>query len=325
MRPTRVKELLSELLTEVWPIFIWGAPGIGKSSLVHSVAKEKKLPVIDVRAPLLDPTDIRGVPSIQDGKAVWSPPSFLPTDGKGILFFDELNAAPPLVQASLYQLTLDRAVGEYKLPDGWRIMAAGNRAQDASIVHKMPAALANRFIHLDFEVNIDDWRSWAINYGINPMILGFISTRPELLFDMTNVERAFPTPRSWQMLSDSLRRFPKISESLDMIIGIVGEGAAMEFLGYANDAISEETIKEIIQAPETAELPESVGDQYALISYLASQAKDQEIRLAAGKLLHRFSPELSVLLARDMINASAKFAVDPSYLSFAAKHQEFLK
>ena len=81
----------------------------------------------------------------------------------------------------------------------------------------------------------------------------------------------------------------------------------------------------IIQAPETAELPESVGDQYALISYLASQAKNQEIRLAAGKLLHRFSPELSVLLARDMINASAKFAVDPSYLSFAAKHQEFLK
>jgi len=325
MRPTRVRELLSELLTEVWPIFIWGAPGIGKSSLVHAVAKERKLPVIDVRAPLLDPTDIRGVPSIQNGKAVWSPPSFLPSEGKGVLFFDELNAAPPLVQASLYQLTLDRAVGEYQLPDGWRILAAGNRAQDASIVHKMPAALANRFIHLDFEVSLDDWRSWAINYGINPLIVGFISTRPELLFDMTNVDRAFPTPRSWQMLSDSLRRFTNISESLDMIIGIVGEGAALEFVGYANDAISEETIRAIIANPSSATLPDNVGDQYALISYLASKAKDKEIRAAAGELLHRFPAELSVLLARDMIEANAKFALDPSYLKFASEHQDFLK
>jgi hypothetical protein len=325
MTPSRIKEVLEKLIEEVWPVFIWGAPGVGKSSLVREVANDKKLPVIDVRAPLLDPTDIRGIPSFSEGKAVWSPPSFLPTEGEGLLFFDELNAAPPLVQASLYQLTLDRAVGEYRLPDGWRIVAAGNRAQDATIVHRMPTALANRFIHLDFEVSSDDWRRWAITNSINPLIVGFLGTRPDLLFDMKDIERAFPTPRSWHMLSDALRRFSKISDSLDVVIGIVGEGAAMEFIGYTAQAISEEAIRAIIESPDTCDLPDDVGDQYALISYLAYQAKDAKVRKAAGALLGRFAPELGVLLARDMIGANRKFAVDPAYLSFAAKHQEFLQ
>lgn len=325
MTPTRIKEVLNKLLEEVWPVFIWGAPGVGKSSLVREVASDRKLPVIDVRAPLLDPTDIRGVPSVANGKAIWSPPSFLPTEGDGLLFFDELNAAPPLVQASLYQLTLDRAVGEYRLPDGWRIVAAGNRAQDASIVHRMPAALSNRFVHLDFEVNIDDWRGWAIANAINPRIVGFIGTRPEMLFNMENVERAFPTPRSWHMLSDGLKSFPNVSDALDVMIGIVGEGAAMEFFGYISNAISEESIEAIIADPENCELPSEVGDQYALISYLAHKGNDTNIRKSAGALLGRFSPELGVLLARDMIRANARFAVDPSYLKFAGEHQEFLQ
>ena len=104
-------------------------------------------------------------------------------DGKGILFFDELNAAPPLVQASLYQLTLDRRIGEYVLPDGWKIVAAGNRAEDRSIVFRMPNALSNRFTHLDFEVDYEDWRIWAIDRGIHPMIIGFLGLRRELLQD----------------------------------------------------------------------------------------------------------------------------------------------
>jgi hypothetical protein len=325
LTPSRIKEILEKLLAGTWPIFIWGAPGVGKSSLVKEVAQDKRLPVIDVRAPLLDPTDIRGVPYVIDGIAVWSPPSFLPRKGEGILFFDELNAAPPLVQASLYQLTLDRAVGEYRLPEGWRILAAGNRAQDASIVHRMPAALSNRFVHLDFEVSVDDWRSWAIKNGIDPLITGFIGTRPEMLFDMRKADRGFPTPRSWHMLSDALRSFRDLSSSLDLMIGIVGEGAAVEFLGYTSNAISEETIRRIIASPETEELPRSVADQYALISYLAHKAEDQKIRKAAGVILSRLPPELGVLLARDMMRANAKFAVEKNYLDFAAKHHEFIQ
>jgi MoxR-like ATPase len=179
MKPSRVYEVLSQLIVNNWPVFIWGPPGVGKSSIVAQLAKEKGLELFDIRASLLDPTDLRGIPHVDNGIARWAPPSFLPHEknSNGLLFFDELNAAPPLVQASLYQLTLDRRVGEYELPEGWRIVAAGNRAEDSSIVYRMPAALANRFVHLDFEVNVDDWVAWALDHQVDPMVIAFIRTR----------------------------------------------------------------------------------------------------------------------------------------------------
>ena len=129
MKASRLISVLNGLMSQPWAVFIWGAPGIGKSSIVRHIAEAKNLPVVDLRASLLDPTDLRGIPMIQNKTSVWCPPSFLPktSDKPGILFLDEINAAPPLVQAALYQLILDRRVGEYVLPDGWKIIAAGNR------------------------------------------------------------------------------------------------------------------------------------------------------------------------------------------------------
>ena len=309
-----------------WPVFIWGPPGIGKSSVVTSIAALSKDKLIDIRASLLDPTDIRGIPYIENGKAIWSPPSFLPNDpnSEGILFFDELNAAPPLVQASLYQLTLDRKVGEYSLPDGWRIIAAGNRAEDASIVFRMPAALTNRFIHLDFEVDVDDWIAWAVDHQIHPLVIGFIRTRRELLFDMKNIERAFPTPRSWEILSDTLESLGSPKDASDVLIGIVGEGAAMEFLGFCDDTISEELIKEIIKDPANAKLPIELGSTYALISYLSSRSKEAKVMKAAAKLLSRLNPEMAVLLVRDIIRVNPKIVSESGYLKFVKQHSDLL-
>ena len=309
-----------------WPVFIWGPPGIGKSSVVTSIAALSKDKLIDIRASLLDPTDIRGIPYIENGKAIWSPPSFLPNDpnSEGILFFDELNAAPPLVQASLYQLTLDRKVGEYSLPDGWRIIAAGNRAEDASIVFRMPAALTNRFIHLDFEVDVDDWIAWAVDHQIHPLVIGFIRTRRELLFDMKNIERAFPTPRSWEILSDALESLGSPKDASDVLIGIVGEGAAMEFLGFCDDTISEELIKEIIKDPANAKLPIELGSTYALISYLSSRSKEAKVMKAAAKLLSRLNPEMAVLLVRDIIRVNPKIVSESGYLKFVKQHSDLL-
>ncbi len=298
----------------------------GFRPILTAIAKKNKVSLIDVRASLLDPTDIRGIPYIDDGKAIWSPPSFLPYDpkSKGILFFDELNAAPPLVQASLYQLTLDRKVGEYTLPDGWRIFAAGNRAEDASIVFRMPAALTNRFIHLDFEVDVDDWIAWAVDHQIHPLVIGFIRTRRELLFDMRNIERAFPTPRSWEILSDTLGSLGSPKDAADVLIGIVGEGAALEFLGFCDNAISEELIKEIIKDPTKAELPTELGNIYALISYLSSRSKEAKVMKAAAKLLVRLNPEMAVLLVRDIIRVNPKIVSEPGYLKFVEQHSDLL-
>jgi hypothetical protein len=327
MKPSRIDTVLKELLATNWPAFIWGPPGVGKSSVVRSVASALELPVVDIRASLLDPTDLRGLPVAEAGRAVWYPPSFLPKEDEaaGLLFFDELNAAPPLVQASLYQLTLDRRVGEYRLPDGWRIVAAGNRSQDASVVFRMPAALANRFIHIDFEADYDDWRAWAIEAGIHPLVTGFLGVRRELLLDHRPGERAFPTPRSWEMLSDAIARFGKPCEAQDLLVGIVGEGAALEFLGYCDRALSEAKIRAIVKAPSKAALPKDLSGVYALTSHLASRGTEREIRAAAAALLSRLDVEFAVLLARDMLRASAAFAREAGFLAFADRHRQLLK
>ena len=111
-------------------LMIWGAPGIGKSSIVQSIADKNNLTLIDLRISQLAPTDLRGIPVPSDDSASWLPPDFLPTSGKGILFLDEINMAPPAVQGIAQQLILDRKVGSYKVPDGWFIWSAGNRKED---------------------------------------------------------------------------------------------------------------------------------------------------------------------------------------------------
>lgn len=326
MKPSRVLEVLDKLFQTRWAVFLWGPPGAGKSSIVRLAAEGRDLPLIDIRASLLDPTDLRGIPAVEKGRAVWCPPAFLPGPKAvpGILFFDELNAAPPLVQASLYQLTLDRRVGEYVLPDGWRILAAGNRAEDHSVTYRMPAALANRFIHLDFEADFEDWRTWAGRSGIHPLVVGFLSTRRELLLDMRQTERGFPTPRSWEMVSDALQALGHARDAADVILGIVGEGAAAEFLGYCEQAISEHAILAILANPVTAPLPEALGDLYALLAYITANARQQNILHAATVLLGRLSPELAVLLIRDLLRVDPLFVRQPAYRDFVTRHAELL-
>jgi MoxR-like ATPase len=327
MKPSRVAEVLGGLLDTRWPAFVWGAPGVGKSSVVRRVAATRGLPLVDVRAPLLDPTDLRGLPYLRDGVAAWAPPAFLPSDpgSSGVLFFDELNAAPPLVQASLYQLTLDRRVGEYELPPGWRVVAAGNRAEDAAVVFRMPSALANRFVHLDFEVDFDDWVAWAAETGIDPLVQAFLRLRREMLLDTRAMDRGFPTPRSWQMASDALIRFGGVDKALDVLIGIVGEGAAMEFSGFAARALRAERVDAILADPETAILPSDLGDLYALVAHVGARCGEDGTLRAAGRLLARLTPELGLLLARTVLRLRPDFAGDRGFAAFAARNRAALR
>ena len=326
MKPSKIKTTLETLIKTRWPAFLWGPPGAGKSSMVRETAKAAGLDLLDVRASLLDPTDLRGIPSVENGQAIWCPPSFLPSDPKssGVLFFDELNAAPPLVQASLYQLTLDRRVGEYELPDGWRIIAAGNRAEDNSITFRMPAALANRFIHLDFEIDFEDWRSWALNRGVAPLVIAFLNTRPEMLHCMDNPERGFPTPRSWEMVSDVIAAYNGDPLVEDLVAGIIGEAAAIEFQAYCSDSIREEDILKIVKDPEGAKLPEKLSDLYALVSYLAVNGRKEKERNAAAIILGRLSPELGVLLLRNTLSVYPKFATSQGVRKFMSEHSNLI-
>ena len=199
-------------------VMLWGPPGVGKSQAIRQIAKEievstgKTVKVTDVRLLLFNPIDLRGIPTSNADKtlAIWLKPQIFQMDPSdnivNILFLDEISAAPQSVQAAAYQITLDRTVGEHKLPDNCIVIAAGNRTTDKSVAYKMPKALANRFMHIEIEGSFTAWKQWAITSGINDKVVGFLSFRQNYLmgFDSGSDDLAFPTPRAWEMVSNIL-------------------------------------------------------------------------------------------------------------------------
>jgi hypothetical protein len=298
LRARDIKESIINVIEsgENLPLHIWGSAGIGKSDTVRQAAKELGIGLKDVRMTLLDPTDLRGIPIPRGDTAYWLQPVFLPNverDGeRGILFLDELNAAPPLVQASGYQLVLDREIGEYKLPKGWVIMAAGNNAGDGGVTHRMPSPLANRFIHLDFEVSIEDWTAWAMKSDISLEVIGFLNFRVGQLnnFDAKRDKKAFPTPRSWAYVSN-LMDFPD-SIRYAMITGTVGEGSAAEFIAYLNVYRDLPDLDRILNGGN--EKPQDRGLMYATITGLTAKAKEEHINHLIDYLL-LYDPEFAVM------------------------------
>ena len=174
--PQEAKTAITHCLALKRPVMVWGAPGIGKSDIVKQIGTDAKREVIDIRLPLWEPTDIKGIPffNSKSNTMEWAPPAELPSDpkSKAILFLDELNSAPPSVQAAAYQLILNRRVGTYKLPEGVSIVAAGNRETDKGVTYRMPAPLANRFVHLEMRVDFEDWSMWATENHIDPQVVG---------------------------------------------------------------------------------------------------------------------------------------------------------
>jgi len=228
MKAATLKSSLEGLVRSRIPVFVWGSPGIGKSSIIRQIAEEQGLTCIDLRLSLLDPTDLKGIPFFDNSthEAVWASPNFLPKDpdSKGILFLDEINTAPPSVQASAYQLVLDRKVGDYTLPEGWSIVAAGNHESDRGVVYRMPPALANRFVHLEMEVGFEEWKSWAYSAGIAQSVIAFLSYERERLFafDPTANHKSFPTPRSWEYVSRIMDTSLPPESLREVIAGAVG-------------------------------------------------------------------------------------------------------
>ena len=262
----------------------------------------------------------------EDGTAVWCPPSFLPkkSDKPGILFLDEINAAPPLVQAALYQLILDRRVGEYELPEGWRIIAAGNRREDKAVTFRLSSALANRFIHLNLEVDPDDWHAWATNRGIIPEVTAFLKYRPQLLQAASEDEQAFATPRSWEMVSDVVAKFGSPAKARDVIPGIVGTGPAVEFLTFAKKAVLRKEIDAIIADPAGAAIPTELDRLWVLVSFLVAGAQNDGILKIVPTLLPRLPVEFSIVLLRDLIRCRPQIVQEKGVSDFLKTNKVML-
>lgn len=337
MRPAHAIQAVKHCVQIKQPVFLHGSPGVGKSDVVRQVAKDLGYDLIDLRLSQLDPVDLRGVPSVDQEVHVtrWNVPNFLPTEGKGILFLDEFNSAAQATQAAAYQLVLDRKLGDYKVPEGWAIVAAGNRASDRAIVNTMSTALKNRFTHVDYDVNHDDWCAWALTADIHVAVLGFIRFRPSLLnqFDMvTNNQKekdrvksikdqqAFATPRSWQFLSRIMNANPPQDVEMDLYTGTVGEAAALELNGYLKHYRNLPDLDALILNPEKTKVPESPATLYALATGLAAKAKGHNFE-AIMTYVARMPMEFQVLTVKDAFTRDDKLTSTKAGVSWCVKNQ----
>jgi len=330
MNAKELKHVLEGLIESKIPTFLWGNPGVGKSSVVSQIANEHDMEFVDLRLSLLDPTDLRGIPFFDkdEKSAVWAKPEFLPkseSEVKGILFLDEINSAPPTIQAAAYQLILDRKIGEYNLPKNFAIVAAGNYESDRGVTYRMPTPLANRFVHLDFDVDFESWKDWAIKRGIDKRIVSFLSYKNENLFafDPKSNKKAFATPRSWEFVDGILKSNIPQSSLEGVIGGAIGNSSAVEFLNYAKvmdelpnigDILDGKLVK--IPTKNSALFGMCVGIVYAL-------KKDFTVERLTNvlKFTIELNDEFSMMLIRDMQRDEIDLELSPYWKEWVDAHR----
>jgi MoxR-like ATPase len=296
VKPTELTSYLDRMVDQslLLSVMIWGAPGIGKSSIVQQVATAHELACIDLRLSQLAPTDLRGLPVPSGESSAWLPPEFLPREGLGVLFLDEINMAPPAMQGMAQQLILDRRVGSYQVPEGWFVWAAGNRKEDRAAVFDMPSPLANRFIHLEIEPVGADFRQYAFDRGFDERLIAFVAFREDLLHKQIEGENAWSSPRSWEM-AEQLHR-----AGLD-VAPAVGLGPASEFYAYLDIVQKTPDLDRVVKGHSEIAFPEEPSLRYASVMGLVGRCRELEPTLHAFRWLVAKAPaEWIQLFATDL-------------------------
>ena len=312
--PNATKKAIARAFKKQRPIFIWGAPGIGKSDIVQQIGNDMSALVIDIRLSLWEPTDIKGIPyyAANDNTMKWAPPVELPDEKLAkkhkhiILFLDEMNSAAPAVQAAAYQLILNRRVGTYKLPDNVLIVAAGNREADKGVVYRMPAPLANRFVHLEMKVDFDDWFQWAVANDIHQDVVGYLTFAKKDLydFDPKSPSRSFATPRSWSFVSELLEDDDDENTTTDLVSGAVGEGLAVKFMAHRKVASKLPNPTDILSGKVKELETKEISAMYSLTVSLCYELKE-----ASNKNDKKFDDKVNNFLKFSMANFETELVV----------------
>ena len=328
------------------PLMVWGAPGLGKSTVVREIAEELKIGFIDVRLAQREPVDMRGLPVPENDRVKWLVSSEWPRDPKsrGIIMFDELTAADRTLQVASYEFILDRRLGDlYKVPPGWYILAAGNRVEDKAVACAMSSALANRFLHVEVRAEAESFLQWATAHNIHPAVINFIRYRPERLFcqEKENLQRGWPSPRSWERVSTMLKitdhcQQPSILNNA--LPGLIGEGTAAEFQSFLQNRffmIDNCDIRERLLSGEPIQPPERIDMKYACcgaISYHISMEPDPDklktMLDSCLKFALKLSGDFSMMLMTDVMNELKKtgdlklLLTHPLYAQWRTKFQK---
>lgn len=319
------------------PVVIWGSPGQGKTSVIKKIAEDQNRHLEIILASIREPQDFAGLPMLSNGVATLMPPDWakrLSESTNGILFTDEVNTAPPSVQAALLRVCLDKVAGDCHLGDDTSVVAAANPPELAADGWDLAPPLANRFCHLNWNLPAEivrdglagNWATYSVNFpskdAIDSAILseravlaGFLASRPDLttVLPKSAVEqgRAFPTPRSWDMVAKLSGWITATNQDSGVrriaVMGCVGAGAAAEYMTYREN-IDLPNPEEILANVEGFKLPTRMDKIYVIGASLMSALRNNvtvERWNSVGKVLEMIAksghPDLAVTFARDWI------------------------
>ncbi|KAB2699356.1 AAA domain-containing protein [Ochrobactrum sp. Kaboul] len=321
--------LLNHFIDADIPAFMWGPPGVGKSASLRQIVTERKWGMVDFRASTRDSVALMGLPDISGETTRWKVPDEFPQterDGEeGILFLDELNAAPPSMMAAMFGLVLDRKVGDYVLPKGWRVVAAGNRQADRAAAQRMPTALANRFAHIDVDADTSAGHDnvhveYFNQIGVDPQLIAFLRFRPALIHSMPkNDERAFPTPRSWEQAAKILNLPTALR--LQGVSAIVGEGAAAELEGFLRVYQNLPSLDLVLANPNSAPIPEDPAARFAISAGLARKVDERSFDNGMA-YMQRLPREFEIMMCVDAVRREPKLSHTQTFTSWAMRNQD---
>lgn len=309
MKPSQIAIVVADAIENPHkrPLFIEGAPGVGKTSVVRQVCDDNSVRLIDKRVAGMEPSDALFPMPNADGFTRYSLPDWLPkqdgSDGPCAIFLDEFPQGTPMVMNSFSELILDRTFGgakTYRLPDDCLIIAAGNRRSDRAATNEMPSHLKSRFRWINFEHDTDDWVHHALRSGIREEVIAFIRHRPNLLLAFDPKEKITPSPRTWEAVSDDLPFVSRQPSALafEVIAGSIGEGAAVEFTGFLRMILEMPDPDDVFRDPLNTSVPSDPAMLYAMMIALASRVTLKN-RDALFPYLNRVSQDFAVTCVKD--------------------------
>lgn len=307
-------------------LLLLAPPGVGKSEMVYQAAREAGLACRSLLGTQIAPEDVSGVPRIVGERSVFCPPRvLLPERAEPFcLFLDELPACAPDVQKAFYSLLLERRIGEYALPPGTWVVAAGNRVQDRALVRSMSSALVNRVTILHLRADPDEWQGWAAAHGIRADIRGFLDYMPDALTRPVPPDPVpFSTPRAWASLSRSLD-VAEASGVLDaatrraLAFGRLSAEDAAVFCALAEESIASlRPLADYIARPE--HLPEGDAARWFVLDCIRRRVRDGRLPglqpAAVDAFLRALSEEHQLMLVTDLVDRWGALGADEAMLA----------
>lgn len=306
--------------------FLHGSPGIGKTEIVHQIAKKYNLKLIDERLSQCDPLDMKGMLARDGQKAGFLPFDTYPVEGDEIpegyagwlLFLDEANSAPQAVQAAAYKLILDRLIGQRRLHKNVAIVAAGNLVTDGAIVEEMSTALQSRLVHIEVVFDSRVWLDWAAANGIDRRITSYGNFRPDNLFNFQpdHSDKTFACPRTWTFVDRLLKKGHDAHPSfIPLTCGAIGDGVGTEFTAFTKIEKDLPKVQAIELNPTGIAVPEEPSVLWMLCGAI-SEAMNEKNCDPLMKYVDRLPQEFQVVAVREAARRQPKLNDFPPFLKW---------